>query len=124
MQNVIAKRVEVKFNLILGAYVLIKLFLRGIESTSYVPSIIGELQQTPVGKRCAVQITGHGIEPFTIIAVRKSADTGVVVTGWSDLTIDIGERAKSLISMLYNIMFNGLSSWDIKKEKRCVKIKN
>lgn len=118
IQNVKAEVVTLNFHLFLGLYVLIKMYLRGISSVSYSAPLIGKLQQAKVGQRVAVEIIDPVLGKYIVVAVRKTANTGVIVTGWTEKETDITDRAKQLIEVAYKVIFDkGLSSWDIKKEK-------
>lgn len=118
IKNVKADEVKLNFHLFLGLYVLIKMYLRGISSVSYSGPLIGKLQQAKVGERVAVEIIDPVLGKYIVVAVRKTADTGVVVTGWTETETDITARAKQLMEVAYQVIFDkGLSSWDVKKEK-------
>jgi hypothetical protein len=118
--NIVAQKTEVKFSIVFSAYALIKFYLRGINSVSYAQPLAGKLQQAKMNERVALEIDDPEIGSYTVVAVRKSSTKAVIITGWkNDEEVDIRESAKRLTDILYGIIFNrGLSSWDIKKEKR------
>jgi hypothetical protein len=114
------QEMKVNFHLYTGLYASIKMYLRGINSLAYTQPIIGKLQQAKIGTRVAVEITDPALGKYTVVAVRKSETTGYVVTGWTANTTDVGKRARELLEVAYQVVLeNGLSSWDIKREKTC-----
>lgn len=118
--NIKAEQLTVKFSLVFSVYALIKFYLRGITSVSYAQPLAGKLQQAKMNERIAVEIHDPEIGSYTVVAVRKSPTKAVIITGWKNGTVDeTSPKAKELIEILYKIIFdNGLSSWDIKKEKQ------
>ena len=118
--NVEAQKTEVKFSIVFSIYALIKFYLRGINSVSYAHPLAGKLQQAKMGERIALEVHDPEIGSYTVVAVRKSSTKAVIITGWrNDAVDDVTPKAKELIEILYKVIFDkGLSSWDIKKEKR------
>jgi len=115
--NVVAQPVETNFHLKIQMYALIKIYLRGIDSLSYVAPLMSQLQQVKIGQRVAVTVECPIIGKYTVVAVRKSINVGIVVTAWAHQETNIKQNVKSLLEACYEIALNGLSSWDIKKEK-------
>lgn len=118
--NITAEKVEVNFSIVFSIYALIKFYLRGIDTVSYAQALAGKLQQAKINERVAVEIQDPEVGIYTVVAVRKSPTKAVIITGWkSGAAEEITPKAKELIEILYKIIFNGgLSSWDIKKEKK------
>ena len=118
MKNAKAEKVRVKFSITFGLYALIKFYLRGINSLSYVQPLAGKLQQAKMNERVAVKIQDE-LGVYTVVAVRKSLNKAIIVTGWRDEDSgDLTPKVRDLMDMLYKIVFDRkLSSWDIKKEK-------
>ena len=117
--NTKAAKSVAKFSIVFGLYALVKFYLRGINSLSYVQPLAGRLQQARVGERVAVEIEDQEVGTYTVVAVRKTLEKAVIVTGWKNQDCDdLQPRVRELMDVLYKIVFDRkLSSWDIKKEK-------
>lgn len=107
--------VKVKFNLEIGLYTQIKLFLRGMQNLGWVAPALSRLQQMKLEERAVLECSDKDGHKYNIVVIRKSLTSGYVITGWYHDEVDIKERAKSLLNMLYDIMFNGMNSLDIRK---------
>lgn len=120
IENKKAIEVKVNFHLKMSLYALVKFYLRGIDTVSFAQPLIGKLQQAKIDERVAVEIIDPEIGRYVVIAVRKTQTKGVVVTGWKDEeSKDIGIKARELLEMCYQIIAEkGISSWDIKKERK------
>ncbi|WP_434656660.1 hypothetical protein [Sulfurimonas sp. NW9] len=120
MNNVVAQKTEIKFSIVFSVYALIKFYLRGLNSVSYAHPLAGKLQQAKMGERIALEVHDPEAGSYTVVAVRKSPTKAIIITGWrNDTDNNIIPMAKELIEILYKVIFgNGLSSWDIKKEKK------
>ncbi len=120
-QNVKTVRSTAHFHLFLGLYVLIKMYLRGVTSVSYAQAVTSQLLQTKIGSRVAVEIDDPIIGKYTVVAIRKTENTGTIVTAWKEESEDVSKRARQLLEVAYQVIFEcGLSSWDIKREKSCL----
>ena len=121
-KNIKATKSVAKFSIVFGLYALVKFYLRGINSLSYVQPLAGRLQQARVGERVAVEVEDQEIGTYTVVAVRKSLEKAIIVTGWkNDNCEDLKPRVRELMDVLYNIVFDRkLSTWDIKKEKEWI----
>lgn len=118
--NIHAQEMKVNFHLKMSLYALVKFYLRGIDSISYAQPLTGKLQQGKLGERMAIRVLDPEIGAYTVIAVRKTQTTGIVITGWRDEeSKDVGSKARQLLEMCYQIIAEkGISSWDIKKEQK------
>jgi len=117
--NIVAQKTKVKFSIVFSIYALVKFYLRGINSVSYAQPLAGKLQQAKMGERIAIEVEDPEIGTYTVVAVRKSSTKAVIITGWKTDPVDVSPMAKELIEILYKVIFDkGLSSWDIKKEKK------
>lgn len=116
-----AKAIKIKtsFHLRMSLYSLVKFYLRGISSVSFAQPMMSRIQQAKIGERIAITLHDPKIGFYTVVAVRKSLDEGIVVTGWAEESVDVGKKARELLEMCYQVISEkGISSWDIKKEKK------
>lgn len=110
--NVVAKQFKVPMCINLPHYGIAKLALRGVTDLSGLGKLQSELCQTKVGDRVAVEVNG-----VTLVAERKSENEADLITGWrvGHEGEDISGNAKTLMDMLYKVMFSRMTAFDIRK---------
>lgn len=119
-ENKVAEKAKVKFHLRWSLYSIVKFYLRGIDSVSYVQPLMARIQQAKIGERIAIESYDPMIGNYTVVAVRKTLDSGIIITGWADNTSDVSRNIRDLLDTCYEVITSGVSSWDIKREKKLI----